>query len=101
MGFTLSEPAAWPPVPLVRRYAWFLIVVALLSASPATAQPADSISALVVRIEQALGSGDPGTLPPLFAPGIETSQVDALIESAGCAVAGDALSTATTLRNHA
>lgn len=79
MGFTLSEPAAWPPVPLVRRYAWFLIVVALLSASPATAQPADSISALVVRIEQALGSGDPGTLPPLFAPGIETSQVDALI----------------------
>jgi hypothetical protein len=79
MEFTLLEAGPWPPVPVVRRYAWFLIVVALLSASPATAQPADPVSALVVRIEQALGSGDPAALPPLFAPGVEAAQVDGLV----------------------
>jgi len=68
-----------PVVSLVPRYACFLVVVALLGASPATAQPADSASALLVRMEQVLGGGDPSKLPALFAPDVEPGQVDALV----------------------
>ena len=61
----------------VRTCAWFLIVVAFCSV-PATAQPADAVGALLVRMEQVLGAGDPAALSPLFTPGADPAQVDAL-----------------------
>jgi hypothetical protein len=53
--------------------------VALWWASPAAAQPADPIGALLLRMEQVLASGgNPGTVGPLFAADAEASQVDTL-----------------------
>ena len=63
----------------MRACARFLVVVALWWASPAAAQPADPIGALLLRMEQVLASGgNPGTVGPLFAADAEASQVDTL-----------------------
>jgi hypothetical protein len=63
----------------MRAGARFLIVAALWWASPAAAQPADPVGTLLVRMEQALGSGgDAAAVGPLFATDAEASQVDTL-----------------------
>ncbi len=64
-------------VAAVRTCAWFLIVVAFC-ALPATAQPADPVGALLVRIEQALSASDPAAVAALFAAGADPAHVDAL-----------------------
>lgn len=67
-------PAHWP----VRLRALFLFVVALCGAAPATAQPADAVGALLVRMEQALAAGDPAAAAALFAPTAALPQVEVL-----------------------
>ncbi len=46
--------------------------------SPAAAQTADPVGALLVRLESALVAGDPTALDDLFVTGAEAGQVDAL-----------------------
>ena len=63
----------------------FLIVLASWWAVPASAQPADAVGALFVRMEQVLvAGGDATSLVPLFDEGAERAQIDAMAEeSAG------------------
>jgi hypothetical protein len=58
-----------------------LVVMLSWWASPAAAQSADAIGALLVRVEQALAAGaDAATLSPLFAEGADRAQVDAMAD---------------------
>ncbi|BCS36005.1 hypothetical protein TBR22_A52420 [Luteitalea sp. TBR-22] len=68
----------------MRLAARLLIVAALCWATPAVAQPADTVGALYLRMERALQGGTPGEVAALFTPDADAAQVESLAsESAG------------------
>ncbi len=66
-----------PALAAVRVCACFSIVLAL-GVLPARAQLADPVGELVVRLEEALGAGDPAAIANLFSADADRGQVDAL-----------------------